>query len=169
MPDRKEIIVKYRRFISSRYGWYGLIAGLVFFSGILLYAGLATVPLYAYIASGIIGLGLGFLWYVFNHRYQMLSCFHPRYDDPFERLEQYLVEKKQRWDNTQLIRLGLMTLLLLTMFTLLIFYKDNGWSVITSILFIALILATIIKGWLDFNDGILLQDIRHHLRDHTSE
>jgi hypothetical protein len=169
LPDRKEIILKYRHFISSRYTLYGLIAGFLWFTGAVLMAWLNPLPGHIYITSGMIGLGLGFLWYIFNHRYQMLIYFNQRHDDPFDRLEKYLVEKKQRWDNTQLIRFGLMALLLLTMLTLLIFFKETPWAGIASTLFVALILATIIKGWLDFNDGILLQDIRHHLRDHTSE
>jgi hypothetical protein len=122
-----------------------------------------------YIASGMIGLGLGFLWYIFNHRYQMLFHFNPRYNDPFERLEKYLFEKKQRWDNTALLRFGLIALLLLAMLTLMIFFKETKWAGIATTLFVGLILAIIIKGWLDFQDGILLQDIRHNLRDHTSE
>jgi len=127
------------------------------------------MPGHIYIASGLFGLGLGFLWYIFNHRHQMLFHFNQRNDDPYERLEKYLFEKKQRWDNTQLLRIGLMALLLLTMLTLMIFFKETPLTGIASTLFVALILATIIKGWLDFNDGILLQDIRHNLRDHTSE
>ena len=121
------------------------------------------------VASAMIGLGLGFLFYIFNHRYQMLYHFNIRYDDPLERLEKYLADKRQRWENTQMIRLGLMTLLLLTMLTLMFFFKESRWAAISATLFISLILAVYIKGWLDFNDGLLLQDIRHSFRDHTSE
>jgi hypothetical protein len=137
--------------------------------GVFLNVWFDPLPDHRYFTSGMTGLGLGFVWYVFDHRSRLLFHFHTRYADPFERLEKYLGDKKHQWENTQLIRFGLMALLLLVMLTLLIFFKENKWTGIASALFIAFILATMIKGWLDFLDGILLQDIRHSLRDQTSE
>jgi hypothetical protein len=169
LPVRKEIIEKYHHLISSRYKWYGWIAGLVWLSGVFLNAWFDPVPWHSYVTSGMIGLGLGFLWYIFNHRYQMLFHFNPLFEDSFERLEKYLGDKKQRWDNTQLVRFGLMAILVIAMIILLFFAKENKWTGITASVFVILILAFILKGWLDFNDEILLQDIRHDLQDQASE
>ena len=169
MTDQAEIIVKFSQLISSRYRWYGWIAGAVWLAGVFCLTWFNPVYWLTFFANIMMGLGLGFLIYIFNHRYQMLFHFNTRYADPYERLEKYLVEKRQRWEKIQMIRLGLMALLFLTMLTLMFFFKEHSMTLPIVTLFIALILAAYIKGWLDFSDEILLQDIRHSLRDQTSE
>jgi hypothetical protein len=155
--------------ISSRYTWYGWIAGLVWASAVFLHGWFDPKGLLAYVTSGMIGLCLGFLYYIFNHRYRILFHFNTRYPDAFERLEKYLSVRRQRWDNLYLIRFGIMLILGLTMLLLLFFFKESKWSGITAVAFISLVLAFIIKGWLDFHDEILLHDIRRSMRDQTSE
>jgi hypothetical protein len=52
---------------------------------------------------------------------------------------------------------------------LLFFYKESVWTGIVTSLFLTLLLAMILKGWMDFNDEIVLQDIKHTIQDQTSE
>lgn len=99
----------------------------------------------------------------------MLYYYDHRNPDAFELLEKYLLDKRSKWDRTYMLRLGTMLLVGLVMLVLLLFYKESRWAGTVASLFIALILANIIKGWLDFNDEILLHDIRRSMRDQTSE
>ena len=68
-----------------------------------------------------------------------------------------------------ILRMGAMALLGFTMILLLVYQRGNLWTGITTVLFLSLTLVLMIKGWLDYSDTILLQDIRHSLRDQPSE
>lgn len=165
---REEIIAKYIQIISSRYKWYSGIATASWVIPSLIQVLFDLPDGFLFILEGIVGLGLGFMIYINSHYTRMLNHFDQRYDDPEERLEKYLQEKAIRWDKSQLIRTGLMAVLLLIMLMMLVFFKDKPWAGLSATLFIALILAFYIKHWLDFQDGILMQDIDHSLRDQPS-
>lgn len=168
MKDRKEIVEHYRSLISSRYKLYGWIAGLIWVFGL----GMALIddtPVYLGISSTLQTFGLLMLWYTFRHRYQMLYHFNTRYDDAEVRLEKYFTAQQSLWDRYALIRIGLMFILGIAMLIFMLLWKESAWARIFASLFITLLLALIIKGWMDFNDGILRHDIQRDFRDQTSE
>lgn len=169
MQDRKEIIEQYRHLISSRYKLYGWIAGLIWASGVMLMVFIDDSPVYQSISSTMQAFGLVMLWYSFRHRYQMLYHFNTRYDDAEARLEKYFTSKQSQWDRYFLLRTGLMFILGIAMLLFLLLWKESEWTRLFTSLFITLVLSLIIKGWLDFNDGILRHDIMRSLRDQTSE
>lgn len=117
----------------------------------------------------MVGLGMGFLWYCSYHRYQMLSHFDSRYEDAPARLESYLAAKHTKWESQGLLRIGGMCLLGMVMLMLLFTRGDNEWTRLLSGIFVSLILALIIKGWMDFNDQILRHEIHRSFRDQMSE
>lgn len=125
--------------------------------------------LYRAISSTLQAFGLLMLWYAFRHRYQMLYHFHTRYEDAEARLEKYFNSQQSQWDRYALVRIGLMFILGIAMLLSMLLWKESAWARIFASLFITLLLALIIKGWMDFNDGILRHDIQRNLRDQTSE
>jgi uncharacterized membrane protein YczE len=165
----RQIVETYSQSISSRYRRYGWTAGIIGAFGIFIHAWFDPIPVFGYFISIMIGLGIGFMVYTLNHRYQLLFHFNKLNPDAFERLEKYLLEKREGWDKTYMLRLGMMSILMITMLLFLFFSKDIKWAAITAALFIGFVLALIIRGWLDFNDEILLHDIRRSIRDQTSE
>ncbi len=169
MKDRIEIILRFRRIISTRYVVYGIILGLIILSGIVLQLFLLKFNWMKSISSGLVWVGLGFLWYLLHHRYLMLSHFSTLNEDAAERLENYLKAKQKKWFDLYLAKMGGMCLLALIMLMLLFFWRESVWTGIVTSLFITLLLAMIFKGWMDFNDELLLQDIKHSIRDQTSE
>lgn len=169
MKDRKEIVEYYRHLISSRYKLYGWIAGLIWASGVMLMVLTDDTPLYRGSASSLQAFGLLMLWYSFRHRYLMLYHFNTRYEDPETRLEKYFTTKQMQWDRYALLRIGLMFILGITMLLLMLLWKESAWARISASLFITLLLALIIRGWMDFSDGILRHDIQRSLKDQTSE
>lgn len=169
MKDRKEIVEQYRHLISSRYKLYGWIAGLIWASGVMFMVLIDDSQLHRAISSTLQAFGLLMVWYSFRHRYQMLYHFNTRYEDPEVRLEKYFNTKQSRWDRYAIVRIGLMFILGIAMLIFMLLWKDSAWARIFASLFITLLLALIIKGWMDFNDGILRHDIQRSLRDQTSE
>lgn len=169
MQDRREIVEQYRHLISSRYKLYGWIAGLIWASGVMLMVFIDATPVYRVTSSTLQAFGLVMLWYSFRHRYQMLYYFNTRNDDPEARLEKYFNSRQSQWDRYSLVRIGLMFVLGIAMLLFLLLWKESAWARIFASLFITLLLALIIKGWMDFNDGILRHDIQRSLRDQTSE
>jgi hypothetical protein len=165
LKDRKEIVEHYRHLISSRYKLYGWIAGLIWASGVLF----MDTSLHRGISSTMQAFGLLMLWYCFSHRYQMLYHFNTRYEDPEVRLEKYFNTKQVQWDRHALLRTGLMFILGIAMLLSMLLWKESAWTRIFTSLFITLVLSLIIKGWMDFNDGILRHDIHRNLKDQTSE
>ncbi len=169
MKDRKEIVEHYRHLISSRYKLYGWIAGLIWASGVILMVLMDDTAVYRGISSTLQAFGLLMAWYSFRHRYQMLFHFNTRYEDAEARLEKYFNTKQSQWDRYTLVRIGLMFILGIAMLLTMLLWKESAWARIFASLFITLLLALIIKGWMDFNDGILRHDIERSLRDQTSE
>lgn len=169
MPERKEIIGRFRKIISSRYRLYGWIAGLIWLSGILVNVLVDHSPIASVISNALILFGSVMLWYCFNHRYQMLHHFSSLSPYPEIRLANYFEQQQIKWENYSLFRIGAMALLAMGMLLCLVFWPTMAWTRITSGLFISFTLVLIVKGWLDFSDQILLHDIQRSLKDHTSE
>lgn len=169
MPEQREIIEDFRHLISSRYRTYGWIAGLIWVAGLLLDTWFEPVSYYRSIISGMQLLGAMLLWYCFNHRYWMLYHFHTLDANPLQQLEAYFEARQKQWDKLYMLRMGTMAILGLAMILLLVYDIHSVWARICTGLFLALTLALMIKGWLDFSDSILLHDIRRSLRDQTSE
>ena len=169
MKDPKEIVEHYRHLISSRYKLYGWIAGLIWASGVMFMVLMDDTPLHRAVSSTLQAFGLLMLWYSFRHRYQMLYHFNTRFEDAEERLEKYFISRQTQWDQYALVRIGLMFILGIAMLLCMLLWKESAWARIFASLFITLLLALIIKGWMDFNDGILRHDIQRSLKDQTSE
>lgn len=169
MKDRKEIVEHYRHLISSRYKLYGWIAGLIWASGVMFMVLIDDTAVHRGISSTLQAFGLLMLWYTFRHRYQMLYHFSSRYEDAEARLEKYFNTKQTQWDRYAIVRIGLMFILGIAMLISMLLWKESAWARIFASLFITLLLALIIKGWMDFSDGILRHDIQRSLKDQTSE
>lgn len=95
----------------------------------------------------------------------MLKHLEPGHTDAFERLETHFNHGQAQWEKFSVVRIIGNCVLALIMLFLLLFYKESKWTVIAASLFILLLLASMIKGWLNFSDQILLHDIRRSLRD----
>jgi len=162
---REEIIVQFRHTISSRYKRTGLFAVMSCAAGILLAVTFSNVAFVTILAGCLNVLGLMLAWYSFNHRYQMLNHFDIQFDDANVRLEKYFEAKQSRWERFSLYRIALMSGIGLAMLVSLFFWKESAWTRIFTSAFIALTLALLVKGWMDFNDEILRHDIMRSLRD----
>ena len=169
MQDRKEIVEHYRHLISSRYKLYGWIAGLIWASGVMFMVLIDDSPVHRGISSTLQAFGLLMLWYTFRHRYLMLYHLNTQFSDPEVRVEKYFHTKQTQWDRYALVRIGLMFVLGIAMLIFMLLWKDSAWARILASLFITLLVALIIKGWMDFNDGILRHDIQRSLKDQASD
>lgn len=72
------------------------------------------------------------------------------------------------YQQTQMLRL-MAAVVLLAGFLLLLFLKPDAWYsgyIFTG--FIGLVLLSMLKGWMLMKDGMMLQDIKHAIRDQTS-
>ena len=84
-------------------------------------------------------------------------------------LESLIDKERIMYQQTQMIRLIAGTVLL-TAFLALLFFKPDWWLngyVFTG--FIGLVLISMLQGWMLMKDGMMLQDIKHSLRDQPSD
>jgi hypothetical protein len=169
LQDRKEIVEHYRHLISSRYKLYGWIAGVIWASGVMFMLLSVDSPVNRGISSTMQAFGLLMLWYCFRHRYLMLYHFDAQFADAEARLEKYFNTKQTQWERYAIFRLGLMFVLGIAMLIFMLLWRESAWARILASLFITLLVALIIKGWMDFNDGILRHDIQRSLKDQASE
>jgi len=131
MPEREEIIGRFRNSISSRYRWYGWIAGVIWLAGVLVNVFIDESPLASVVSNGLILFGSVMLWYCFNHRYHMLYYFNTIYPDPVAKLSRYFEQQQSQWEKYSLLRIGLMCLLGMGMMLCLVFWPANPWTRIT--------------------------------------
>jgi hypothetical protein len=165
----KDIILRFRQVIRSRYNTYACIAGAVLVFVVGLFFIFKTSGIILSFIFLVFFLSLGTIWYVLFHRNQMLFRLDSQYPESFQRLEQYVEEMKQKQENFYWIRMVLGCGLAIGMFLFLFLSTESVWTLLFITLFLAMILASMIKGWLDFNDHILMQDFRRSLRDQPSD
>jgi uncharacterized membrane protein YfcA len=120
------------------------------------------------LSSMACALSIGMLIRNFNHREKMLHYLERSQDNQFSELENYLEAKQSLWENNLWIRLIVGVVTGLVMILLILFNADPYWSITIASLFIILILAIAILGWINFNDRLLLHDIRRSHRDQPS-
>lgn len=98
----------------------------------------------------------------------MLHYLERSHDNHFRQLENYLEAKQNAWDNNLWVRLIVGVSAGIAMLFLLIINAESYWSMTIASLFIIILLANAILGWINFNDRILLHDIRRSHRDQPS-
>lgn len=163
------MIRHFRQVISSGsrfYGWMAAI-GMVFCAGLrFLFKGQPFPE--ALLNSGII-VSFIFLVHIMIRRQSMLRAMDPLHEDPAGQLESYLRDAQSRWENSIWLRVILGSLLAVAMLFFLFVFKESKWSQISASLFVVFILAVILKGWINFNDQILLHDLQRSNRDQDSD
>ena len=84
-------------------------------------------------------------------------------------LQSLIESERSLYQQTQMLRLSAGFILLAGFFALL-FLKPDAWFngyVFTG--FVGLVLLSMLKGWMLMMDGMMLQDIKHALKDQTSD
>ena len=114
-------------------------------------------------------LGAVFAIYSIYHRARMLSAFDPKRANPLESLKAYMEPHISRWETSTTFRFASTGLLAAVMIYLMVYHRHTRWAEATSITFISLILGTILRNWLDFEDKILLYDIERAFRENAQE
>ena len=84
-------------------------------------------------------------------------------------LESLIQKDRDFFQKTQMFRIIVGTVLLSGFIFLLFFFPDSWLTIHAFVVFIAIILITILQGWMLMKDGIMLQDIKHAMRDHPSD
>lgn len=165
---KKEQLQKYRRKISISYFTLGIAAVMITLTGGITFLFLNEIILFKIMSMQMAWFGLAFTWYLFNHRYNLLASLEDKNTLSITALESYLDDHKRYWDN--LYPLKLLTGCAIAIAFLISLFNPQGelLSQILAGLLLTYLLAMILKVWLDFRDQILLQDIRHYFRDHSS-
>ena len=113
-------------------------------------------------------MSTGLLIRNFNLKEKMFYRLNRSRDDDFSQLENFLEQKQNQWQNSIWIRLIVGAVTGVTMLLLILFHADPFWSMTMASFFIIFIVAIAILGWINFNDQLLLHDIRRSHRDHHS-
>lgn len=137
-------------------------------AGCVAYLFFKEIILFKIMAMQMAWFGLAFSWYFFNHRYMLISSFQGKNSESVTALEYYLLEHKRRWESLYPYKLLTGCVIAIGFVVSLFISEEELLSQVLAGLFMTYLLAMIIKVWVDFNDQILLQDIRHHFRNHSS-
>ena len=113
-------------------------------------------------------LFIGILFRTVSHRFKLLTILKERSNDSVGELENYLLEKQVLWQQHTWSRLLVGTITGLIMILLLVTDGSHFWKLTMTSLFVVFILAVIILSWINFNDQLLLHDIRRSHRDQPS-
>lgn len=168
MTNKVDLGGHFREVITKRYNLYLLSTALASAISLLLLLVLDKGSFAFSFSSMVCALSIGLLIRNFNHREKMLHYLERSQGNKFSELENYLEAKQSLWENNLWIRLIVGVVTGLVMILLLLFNADPYWSITIASLFIILILAIAILGWLNFNDRLLLHDIRRSHRDQPS-
>lgn len=168
MTDKADLGVHFREVITRRYNLY--LWGTAFASALclLLLLVLDKKGFTSSLSSMACALSFGLLIRNLNHREKMLRYLEQSHDPHFNQLENYLEGKQTAWDNNLWVRLIVGVSAGLAMLFFLLIHADPYWSMTIASLFIIILLANAILGWINFNDRLLLHDIRRSHRDQPS-
>jgi len=168
VTDKIDLAVHFRRVINKRYHYYAWITGLATAIFLLFFflSGKGGFP--SSMASTACALCIGLLIRNFTHSRKMLLHLDRSQYDHFNELEKYLEVKQDEWQKNLWIRLMFGIVTGLAMFYFMLFHSDSSWTITISSLFIVFIVAIAILGWINFNDQVLLHDIRRSHRDQPS-
>lgn len=168
MTDQIDLASSFRRIINKRYHFYAWMNGLAIAICLLFFWLSTKEGFLASLSTTALAFSIGLMIRNLLHAKKMLFYLDRSKHDHFNQLERYLEAKQNEWQNNHWRRLLFGSMTFLTMFFLLIFFKDTYWTMPVSSLCIVLILAIAILGWIDFNDQVLLHDIRRSHRDQAS-
>ena len=168
MTDKVDLLVHFRQVITQRYNSYAWITAFASAACLMLLFILEKGGWGSSIISMTCAMSTGLLIRNLNRKEKMLHHLIRSGDDDFSQLENFLEEKQNQWQNKLWIRLIVGALAGVTMLFLLLFHADPFWSMTMASFFIIFILAVAILGWINFNDQLLLHDIRRSHRDHHS-
>lgn len=168
MTDKVDLVVHFRKVITQRYNLYFVITATASVIAVLCWnlsdEG-AFLHALSYMASALF---IGMLLRNHSHRYKMLAFLKTGSNDPLPQLENYLLEKQGQWQQHTWTRIVFGTITGLIMILLLVIDKDPYWIMTMTSVFIVIILAVITLSWINFNDQLLLHDIRRSHRDQPS-
>lgn len=83
--------------------------------------------------------------------------------------EDFIKAQQERFHKSDLIRLGVGVVLTIALLFIVIYGLKTPWAGMVCGMWTGFIVYAMMKGWLLMNDGMWVQDLRHSLRDHTSE
>ncbi len=159
---------KYRLLISKRYLFFCGIHAIIILFGCFVFLYYNGVFLLKVMAIQMAWFSLVFIWYLIQHRLTLMKIIDGMARVDVELIETYINGQKRDWEDLLMIRLILGCLIALGFLFTLIFVDATTLSQILGGLFLSYIITMIMKAWLDFHDHILLQDIRHSLKDYSS-
>lgn len=168
MTDKVDLVVYFRQVITQRYNLYAWLTVITSVTCLLLLFILEKEGWGSSLISMTCAMSTGLLIRNLNLKEKMLHHLTRSRADDFSQLENFLEEKQNQWQNKLWIRLIVGALAGVAMLFLLLFHADPFWSMTIASFFIIFILAIAILGWINFNDQILLHDIRRSHRDYHS-
>lgn len=83
--------------------------------------------------------------------------------------ESFVKKEHAKFQKNDLVRLGIGVVLTLGLLFIVVYEIKRPWAGMVGGLWTGSVLYAIVKGWLLMNDGMWVQDLRHSLRDQTSE
>lgn len=168
MTDRVDLAVNFRLIITKRYRFYAGITGLAITICLLLFWLSTKEGFLASLSTTALAFCIGLMIRNILHTNKMLFYLERSKHDHFNLLENYLEGKQNEWQNNLWLRLLFGGITGFAMFFLLIFFKDTYWTMPVTSLFIVLIVAIAILGWINFNDQLLLHDVQRSHRNQAS-
>lgn len=168
MTDKVDPGVHFREVITRRYNLYIWINALAIIPVLLFWFRSEEGEFVHSLSYMACALFVGMLFRNLSHRNKMLLYLREGSNDPFSTLENYLIEKQDQWQQHTWTRIVLGAITGLIMIFLMVFEVDPFWKFTITSLFIVIILAVITLSWINFNDQLLLHDIRRSHRDQAS-
>jgi len=168
VTDKVDLVVHFRQVIKQRYNLYAWITAIASVTCLLLLLILEKGGWGSSLFSMACAMSTGLLIRNFNLKEKMFYRLNRSRDDDFSQLENFLEQKQNQWQNSIWIRLIVGAVTGVTMLLLILFHADPFWSMTMASFFIIFIVAIAILGWINFNDQLLLHDIRRSHRDHHS-
>lgn len=147
---------------------FGYIAACALPLGLLFYVTFPSNVLLQALGVQWVALGLGFSWYLFTHRNELLHLLDRPTGATLEDVTAYFLLRKLAWEKWYPYLLILGILIAIGFLYAILVSEDRQLGQITGALIISYLLGMIGKNTLDFMDQLLLQDLRHAFNDHSS-
>ena len=121
-----------------------------------------------YSLTPVLLLVLGFD--VYDRRKKISSILDPGAPElSIEKLETVLNTMHQDFRSTSMIRMIAAVILLITLFIFIFFQPQSEWIGRILVIFVGIILLSMWKSWWLMSDRMLLQDLKHAVKDAHSE
>ena len=126
-------------------------------------------PFYKGVEAGgaVVLVYMAYLIFTRRKRYaEILNPLEP--EITLSKFESFLETDYSNFRKSDLRRLIVGVFLMVTMLILLFFKPHNGWTGEICVIFMGLIIISMFKSWFLMKDGMILQDLKHIIRDQPS-